>query len=141
VKRLFFIIILLTTIPLLLGMGSPQGSASPDRMPIPVKKYTAIFVDQIDVITECSEVSIEGMTFLEGKRGGGTFTISFDSIDQVVFRFNAERLNGILKLRDGGASELTLNSNQKAYGRTKYGTFQIKLADLKKMMISPVGPR
>jgi hypothetical protein len=75
------------------------------------------------------------MTFLEGKRGEGTYTISFDNIDQVSFRMNEERLNGIVKLRDGGTSELTLKETQKAYGQTKYGTFQIKLTDLKKLLI------
>ena len=55
------------------------------------------------------------------------FTISFDNIDQILFRLNAERLTGIVKLRDGGTSEFTLNKTQKAFGRTKYGTFQIKL--------------
>ena len=81
----------------------------------------------MDVATECSEVSIEGTTFLEGKRGEGNYTISFDNIEQISFRMNADRLTGMVKLRDGGTSELTLNKTQKAYGRTKYGTFQIKL--------------
>ncbi|MBU0653336.1 MAG: hypothetical protein KKG96_10725, partial [Proteobacteria bacterium] len=79
--------------------------------------------------------SIDGATFLEGKRGEGTYTISFDNIDQVSFRVNAEQLIGLVKLRDGGTSELNLNKTQKAYGRTKYGTYQIKMADLKKLEI------
>jgi hypothetical protein len=116
-------------------MGSLQGPATPEKIPIPVKKYFAVYVDQTDVITECSEASIEGATFLEGKKGEGTYTISFDNIDQVSFRVNAEQLIGVVKLRDGGTSELNLNKTQKAYGQTKYGTFQIKMADLKKLVI------
>lgn len=134
-KRWIGSVILLLTIPALLGMGSLQGPANLEKIPIPVKKYSAVFVDQTDVVTECSEASIEGMTFLEGKRGEGTYTISFDNIDQVSFRMNEERLNGIVKLRDGGTSELTLKKTQKAYGQMKYGTFQIKLTDLKKLLI------
>ncbi|MBU4371520.1 MAG: hypothetical protein KKH02_00960 [Proteobacteria bacterium] len=126
---------LLLAIPALLGMGSLQGPATPEKIPIPVKKYFAVYVDQTDVITECSEASIDGATFLEGKRGEGTYTISFDNIDQVSFRVNAEQLIGLVKLRDGGTSELNLNKTQKAYGRTKYGTYQIKMADLKKLEI------
>jgi hypothetical protein len=122
-------------------MGSLQGTASPEKIPITVKKYTAVFVDQMDVSTECSEASIEGTTFLEGKKGEGTFTISFDNIDQISFRMNAERLTGIVKLRDGGTSELTLNKTQKAFGQTKYGTFQIRLSDLKKLVIRPASAR
>jgi hypothetical protein len=54
---------------------------------------------------------------------------------------NAEQLIGLVKLRDGGTSELTLNKAQKAYGQTKYGTFQIKMADLKKLVIRTVAIR
>ena len=81
------------------------------------------------------------MNVLEGKRGEGTYTISFDNIDQVSFRVNAEQLIGLVKLRDGGTSELTLNKTQKAYGQTKYGTFQIKMADLKKLVIRTAAQR
>jgi hypothetical protein len=132
---------LLVAIPVLMGMGSLQGTASPEKIPVPVKKYTAVFVDQMDIATECSEASIEGTTFLEGKRGEGTYTISFDNIDQISFRMNAERLTGMVMLRDGGTSELTLNKTQKAFGRTKYGTFQVKLSDLKKLVIRNAAPR
>ncbi|MFZ4438520.1 MAG: hypothetical protein ACOYOS_08845 [Syntrophales bacterium] len=134
-KKWVGFVFLLLVIPALLGMGSLQGPATPEKIPIPVKKYFAVYVDQTDVITECSEASVDGSTFLEGKKGEGTYTISFDNIDQVSFRVNAEQLIGIVKLRDGGTSELNLNKTQKAYGLTKYGTFQIKMTDLKKLVI------
>ncbi|MBU0575624.1 MAG: hypothetical protein KJ704_05200, partial [Proteobacteria bacterium] len=75
------------------------------------------------------------------KRGEGNYTISFDNIEQILFRINADRLTGIVKLRDGGSSELTLNKSQKLYGRTRYGTFQIKLQDIKKLEISDAPQR
>lgn len=98
-------------------------------------------MDQTDVITECSDASIDGATFLEGKKGEGTYTISFDNIDQISFRIHSEQLIGIVKLRDGGTSELTLNKTQKAYGRTKHGTFQINMVDLKKLAIRTAAPQ
>lgn len=128
--------IILVTIPFLTGMGSMQGSSSPEKIPVPVGQYYATFIDQRDVTTECREVSIEGAIYLEGKRGEGNYTISFDNIEQVLFRLNADRLTGIVKHRAGGATELILNRTHKAYGRTKYGTFQIKLIDLKTMTIA-----
>jgi hypothetical protein len=70
----------------------------------------------------------------------GTFTISFDNIDKIPFYMNAERLNGMVKIRDGGTS-LTLNKNQEVFGQTKYGTFQIMLSDLKKPLIWTVTAR
>lgn len=134
-RRSIVFALLLLAAPVLLGMGPLQGPSTPEKIPTPVKKYTATFVDQMDVITECTDVSIEGNTFFEGKRGEGNYTVSFDNIEQVIFRLHAEKLTGTLTLRDGGTNELTLNKGQKAYGRTKYGTFQIKLIDLKKLVL------
>jgi hypothetical protein len=135
-KKFISTIILLAAVPFFLGMGSLQGQAPVEKIPVPTKQYNATFVDQADVFTECTHVSIEGATFLEGKRGEGNYTISFDNIEQVVFRLNAERLTGTVKLYSGGIHELILNKNQRVYGRTTYGTFQIKIMDLKKITIT-----
>ncbi|MFA4916470.1 MAG: hypothetical protein WC560_07350 [Syntrophales bacterium] len=134
-KRLFPLFFLLPILPFLLGMGSLTGGDSSGKIPVPEKNFTATFVDQMDVMTECSSVSIEGETFVEGKIGDGTFTISFDNINYVLFLFKDGSLKGIVKLHDGKTVELVLNKNHKAYGRTKYGAFHIKLPDLKKIII------
>jgi hypothetical protein len=39
-------------------------------------------------MTECRDVSIEGRMFVEGKKGDGSYTISFENIDYMVFRLN-----------------------------------------------------
>lgn len=130
-------VIILAAIPFLAGMGSMQGPSASEKIPVPVKQYHATFIDQMDILTECRDASIEGAVYLEGKRGEGIYTISFDNIEQVSFRVQAERLTGTVKLRSGGSTELILNKTHKAYGRTKYGTFQIKLLDLKMMTILP----
>jgi hypothetical protein len=122
-------------LPILTAMSALQ-SQSPEKIPVPEKKYIATFVDQIDMITDCRNISIDGETFLEGKRGNGTNTIPFEIITEVSFIREGEKLNGVVKLRDGNVVELSLNKNQRAYGHTKYGTYQIKLADLKKMILS-----
>jgi hypothetical protein len=140
-KRIGLIFISIIAITFLTGMGSLQGPATPGTIPKPAKNYSVLFVDQMDNATECNEASIEGTTFLEGKRGEGTLTVSFDNIDQISFRLNAERLTGLVKHRDGETSEITLDKSRKAYGRTKYGTFQIRLSDLKKMVIRPASAR
>jgi len=62
-------------------------------------------------------------------------------VKERIPRVNAEQLIGIVKLRDGGRSELNLNKTQKAYGRTKYGTFQLKMVDLKKLVIRTAAQR
>ena len=126
---------ILALLPLLTAMSALQGE-SPDKVPTPAKKFLATFIDQTDETTDCREASIDGETFLEGKRGSGTNTIPFENIREVSFLLQGEKLNGIVKLHDGNVFELALNKNQRAYGKTKYGNFQIKLSELKKMTLS-----
>ena len=130
-----FLIIIFALLPFLTAMSALQNQ-SPEKIPVPEKKYFATFIDQTDIMTDCRNVSIDGETFLEGKRGNGTNTIPFDIITEVSFMLEGEKLNGAVKLRDGNAVQLILNKNQRAYGHTKYGTYQIKLADLKKMTLN-----
>ena len=131
----FLLLIVLCLLPCMIGMGSNRGESPSGKIPVPVKKFTATFIDQMDMTTECRDVSIEGGTLIEGKKGDGKFTISFENINTIVFRLSEGKLSGIIKLIDGNAIELVLNKDQRVYGNTKYGTFQIKLLDLKKMII------
>jgi len=135
-KRHYCFILMLVCFPFLLGMGS-QGGTPADIIPVPEKKFTATFVDQMDVLTQCSDVSIEGGTALQGKIGEGTYTVAFENIKEVVFRLHEERLHGQVRLPDGSSIELIVGKDKKAYGRTKFGTFQIRLNNLKKMIIEP----
>jgi len=128
-------VVLFLLLPLLMAMGSLKGDVPPDRIPVPAKKFTAIFIDQTDLSTECTEVSIEGGVYLDGKRGEGLYTISFDQIETIFFRFSSGKLYATTTLRDGGKMELVVNKDHRAYGKTKYGTFQIKLMDLKKVIL------
>ena len=136
-KRHAGFLLLILSLPLLLGMGS-QGGTPADKIPVPAKKFKATFVDQTDVATQCADVSIDGSTSLQGNVGEGTYTVSFENIREVVFRQHAERLFGLVKMPDGNSIELVIGKDKKAYGRTKFGTFQIRLNDLKKMIIEPV---
>ena len=133
--RFYQLIPILTVLPFLLAMGVLSGDGSPDKIPVPAKKFTATFIDQTDVITECRDISIEGGTFIEGKRGEGTYAIPFENIRSVLMRMTDGKLKGLATLHDGSTLELNLNKNHRAYGHAKYGTFQIKLEDLKKMII------
>jgi len=138
-KRPYEFLVILIFLPFLLGMGFLFGDGSPEKIPVPEENFTATFIDQMDIIAECTEVSIEGGTFLEGKRGKGVYTIPFDKIKNIVFYLEEGKLSGSVKLKDGSTVELVLKKDSKAYGRTKYGTFQIELSNLKKIIIHP-GP-
>jgi hypothetical protein len=134
----FPVFIVTILIPLLLGMGS-TGAGAPGKIPVPAKKFMAIVIDQVDVSTEAHEISIEGETFLPGKKGEGTFTISFENIQFVSFLMNDGKLFGYAKLKDGKTVQLELNKGNKLYGKTSYGTFQIPLGDLKRLTITNRG--
>ena len=136
IKRRLIVLSFMILLPLLAGMGSSGSGKAPDKIPVPAKKFTAVAVDQSDIATEASGVSIEGTTFLEGKKGDGTFTIAFDKIQYVDFLMKDGKLNAYIKLRDGSVMELTVNKQQMAFGRTPYGTFQITLGDLKRLTIT-----
>ena len=133
-KRSYPLFILLFLIPFIMAMSS-LGGDSPDKIPVPTKKFQGSFVDQMDVITDAKEISIDGGTFLEGKRGEGTFTVAFENIQYVSFLLRDEKLIAMVKLREGSSLELVINKKAKAYGKIKFGTFQIKLLDLKRITI------
>jgi hypothetical protein len=121
--------------PLIIAMGSKTGVTSPEKIPLPDKKYKVILIDQEDVTTECRSASIDGNTFVEGKLGNGSHAISFDKINNILFHLNADKLTAVLRLNDGSHMELVIGKSSKVFGMTKHGTFQIKLMDLKKMTI------
>lgn len=127
--------LMMVMIPLLMAMGSMTGT-TPGSVPKPAKPFRALFVDQMDVATEVREVTIEGNVFVEGKRGEGTYTVPFENIVKVEFLMRDGRLNGVISLKDGKTLELIVNKTHNAYGRTDFGTFQIRLGDLKMMTLN-----
>ena len=136
-KRSYKSLFILLLIPLLVGMGnSIFGEGPADKIPIPEQKFAAIYIDQMDVITECKDVSIQGKTFLEGKKGKGTYAIPFEKIENILFIVKDDELKGCIRLKDKSKTELILKKDHKAYGHTKYRTFQIKLINLKKMVLA-----
>lgn len=134
-NRFLFLLVILALLPVITGMGFNMGASSPDKIPVPDKKYSATFIDQMDIVTECTDISIEGKTFLEGKKGEGTYTIPFEKITHIVFQLEGGKLTGIAKLKDGSKEDLLLNKDHKAYGLTQTGTFMINLSGLKKINI------
>jgi len=135
-KRLHICFLIMLFVPFILGMGSSiTGDDSPDRIPVTEKKFSATFVDQMDIVTRCTDVSIEGKTFIEGMKGEGTYTIPFEEIKSVSFFLKDGKLKGLMLLRNDSRDELILNKDYKVYGRTGHGTFQIGVSGLKKMIM------
>ena len=105
-KRLYMCFLIVLFVPFMLGMGSTTGGDSPDRIPVTEKKFSATFVDQMDVVTRCTDVSIEGKTFIEGVKGKGTYTIPFEEIKSVRFFLKGEELKGFILLENTNRDEL-----------------------------------
>ncbi len=133
----FYLLMILLLVPLVTGMGSLFGDEPAGKIPEPDEKQEALFVDQMGVATACRDVSIDGNTYIEGKRGSGTYTVPFDRIREIVFFMKEGVLKGVVSLKTGDSVELVLKSDRKAYGRTAYGTFRIPLGELRKMSFSP----
>jgi len=51
-----------------------------------------------------------------GQEGRGLYTVSFEQIESVLFRFSSGKLYAAAKLRDGGSVELVVNEDHRAYG-------------------------
>jgi len=135
-KRIYICFLIVLCAPFLLGMGSSiTGDDSPDTIPVTKKKFSATFVDQMDVVTTCTDVSIEGKTFVKGKKGEGTYTIPFEKIKSIKFFLKEGKLKGAILLKNNKSDELILDKDDNVYGRTRYGTFRIGISGLKKMVI------
>lgn len=130
-------VLLIIAVPIILAMGGSGGGPA-DRVPVAAKNVTAVFVDQNDVVTQCTSASIDGETYLQGKKGQGEYTVGFDRIKSIVFTMHNGDLLGTARLHEGGETTLVLDKNKKAYGKTKFGSFQIRLANLKKITITSV---
>ncbi len=125
-KRIYLCFLIMLFVPFVLGMGSSiTGGDSPDAIPVPEKKFSVTFVDQMDIVTNCTDVSIEGRTFIEGVRGEGRYTIPFKEIKSIKFFLKDETLTGSVILKNNNTEELILDTGDTVYGRTQYGTFRI----------------
>lgn len=134
-KKGYGYVLAVLLLPLMMGMGSMTGNGPPDKVPVAEKKFNAIFIDEMDIITRCTDVSIEGKTYIEGRKGKGIYTIPFEEIESVTFLSRGDELRVLVRLRNQNTDELILDADRKAYGRTGHGTFQIRLGDIKKMTL------
>ena len=128
--------VIIFLVPFLLAMGSITGNDTPDTIPVTEQKFRATFVDEMDIVTPCLEASINGKTYIEGKKGRGVYTIPFEQVEHITFLSQGEGVKGVVRLKNKDTEELTLDGTGKAYGRTAHGTFQIGITDLKKMIIN-----
>ncbi len=139
-KKIRLFVTMIMMIPFITGMGAvPKGNVSPEKIPVPDRSFTGVCIDQMDIATNCTEISIEGKTFVEGKMGEGTYTVDFQNIKSIDFLSAGDTMVGRLQLHDGSVKELGINGNFRVYGRTGYGTFQITIIHLKRIIFASRG--
>jgi hypothetical protein len=132
VKKGLYLVAFLTGFLLITGMGGLGGTPS-GKIPTPEKDFSATLIDKQDVVTKCKQISRDGDVFFLGKKGKGTFTVSFEKVKIAEFQNGKGVVIAVLKLIDGQTIEIEMDKSQKFYGNVPFGTFQIEVSDLKKI--------
>ncbi len=122
----------------LLGMGKMETNGKPEEIPVPDREVTAVVVDLEGVTLHLSQFSINGQTVLSGKLGAGKAAVLFSQIKTVTLEPEAKALRARVDLADNQTVNLILDRGLTAYGRTRFGTYQVQLDQLKKIEILAV---
>lgn len=133
-KKIGITVVTLTIMAAFLGMSSFED-ASRVKIPTPDKNFTVLVVDQADVRTKVTQFSIDGATYLTGAHGKGTFSIPLEKIKQIDFRLIDDVLEATAQLTDGLTIKLSPEYGQQCYGKTEFGTFVIKIGDIRQLII------
>ena len=75
-KRYVFAIVVVGLAVVSAGMGGLGGQDS-TKIPEPAQDFSATVVDQRDIASDITRMSVEGQTFLVGKSGEATVSIPF----------------------------------------------------------------
>ncbi|MCU0578758.1 MAG: hypothetical protein MUF69_04340 [Desulfobacterota bacterium] len=122
----------------LLGMGRLDSDSKPEEIPTPDRDVTAVIADVEGLTLTLSQFSINGQTVLSGKMGAGKAAVLFSQIKTVTLTAEAKTLRARVELTDQQTVNLILDRGLTAYGRTRFGAFQIPLDQLKKIEILTV---
>ncbi len=135
-KKFIQLLLILSTLPFITAMGMSPDSTAIESIPQPEKVLSATFLDQMDVATRCSHVSIEGKTVIDGRMGKGTYLVPLENIRKInFFKKNGELVAEITLRESDDKISLVVKEDLRVFGKTSWGSFQIRLGDLKTMMM------
>jgi len=137
-KRMLLTVLIVLLSLSLLGMGKLDSDMKPEEIPTPDREVTAVVVDIEGVTLTLSQFSINGHTVLSGKLGAGKATVPFNQIKTAALSTETKVLRARLELADNQTVNLSLDRGLTAYGRTRFGTYQVPLDQLKKIEILSV---
>jgi len=119
----------------LLGMGSFDDKI-PKKIPEPDDNFSAKIIDQYDVSSNITSFSLDGLTSVSGKLGGGFISVPFTNIQCINFFKKDGNQFATVILKKGAEVELKMDENGIFYGRLPYGLFSIKIGEIKKIVIN-----
>jgi len=125
----------------LMGMGGFDFNEKPGVIPIPDKEVTATITDVEGTLLTLSQFSLNGQTVLNGKLGAGKVAIPFSQIKVLTIWPDSKALQAKVELIDQSFQTLSLDSGQTAFGRLKFGIYQIRIDQLRKVEIGSVSEK
>ena len=125
----------------LMGMGGFDSNEKPGEIPIPDKEVIASITDVEGTLITLSQFSLNGQTVLKGKLGAGKVTIPFSQIKVLTIWPDSKALQAKVELVDQSVQLLALDRGQTVFGRLKFGIYQIRIEQLRKVEIEAVSER
>jgi hypothetical protein len=125
----------------LMGMSGFDLNEKPGEIPIPDKEVTATITDVEGTLITLSQFSLNGQTVLSGKLGAGKVAIPFSQIKVLTIWSDSKALQAKVELVDQSIQTLSLDRGQTAFGRLKFGIYQIRIDQLRKVEIGSVSEK
>jgi hypothetical protein len=122
------------------GMGG-LGEQDPTKIPEPLHDFSATVVDQRDIASDITLMSLDGQTFLIGKRGGATVSIPFENIETIEFSMSDKDVYAAVTMKGQPRVELKMEKDRVVYGQLSYGNFAIKVEYIRKIIIHGITKR
>lgn len=127
------LVVVLTALPLLLGMGTTGGK----DVIQPAVDFRATAVDKDGTKVELARVNIAGAVQMEGDLGRGNLRIPFENIDRIDFAAETrDRMTATVHLRQGEDVTLKIRASLTFHGQTKVGLYEVRARDLQRLEIA-----
>lgn len=129
-RKIVVLSLLIAIFVVMTGMGLKQES----KIPVPAKRYNAIIIDQADVRTNVSNISVEGNTYFSSRHGRGTLFIDFKDIQQISFTPSLDRdVSVTIQLKNDESMDGLINGNNFLFGIAPFGNFKVKVREIKRI--------
>ncbi len=133
-RRLLLIVLALLAAVMLTGMGD-LGGVPAGTVPKMEEDIKAQIVDRSGVSTELRNFSMDGQTFLDGRRGDGQMNIFFRELREISFgKVSGEEVPVDLLLKSGSRLQLKVRKRSIFYGDTGYGAYRIPARDVSRIV-------